>query len=76
MEIFLWWYQNLKGSGEQARCTAALGTGKKIMERHFFNCQHWEYDELEKIIEDYAETREKVLSSKQRKWILEKAGRD
>ena len=66
------WYQNLKGSGEQARCIERLGW-KKNNGTPFFQLSALEYDQLEKIIEDYAETREKVLSSKQRKWILKKA---
>ena len=66
------WYQNLKGSGEQARCIERLGW-KKNNGTQFFQLSALEHDQLEKIIEDYAKTREKVLSSKQRKWILKKA---
>ena len=66
------WYQNLKGSGEQARCVERLGW-KKYNGTPFFQLPALEYDQLEKIIEDYARTRNKVLSGEQKKWILEKA---
>ena len=66
------WYQNLKGNGEKARCIERLGW-KKNHGMPFFQLSALEHDQLEKIIEDYAKTREKVLSSKQQKWILEKA---
>lgn len=66
------WYQNLKGSGKQARCVERLGW-KKYNGTPFFQLPALEHDQLEKIIEDYARTRNKVLSDEQKKWILEKA---
>ena len=66
------WYQNLKGSGKQARCVERLGW-KKYNGTPFFQLPALEHDQLEKIIEDYAKIHKKVLSGEQRKWILEKA---
>ncbi|MDM8212230.1 hypothetical protein, partial [Mediterraneibacter glycyrrhizinilyticus] len=66
------WYQNLKGSGKQARNVERLGW-KKHNGTPLFQLPALEHDQLEKIIEDYARTRNKVLSGEQKKWILEKA---
>lgn len=66
------WYQNLKGSGKQARSVERLGW-KKHNGTPLFQLPALEHDQLEKIIEDYARTRNKVLSGEQKKWILEKA---
>ena len=66
------WYQNLKGSGEQARCVERLGW-KKYDGTPFLQLPALESDQLEKIIEDYAEMRKKVLSDEQKRWILAKA---
>ena len=66
------WYQNLKGSGEQARCVERLGW-KKYDGTPFLQLPALGSDQLEKIVEDYAEMRKKVLSDEQKRWILAKA---
>lgn len=66
------WYQNLTGSGEQARCVERLGF-KRYNGTPFLQLAAMENSQLEEIIKDYAKVSEKRVSDEQIKWILEKA---
>ena len=66
------WYQNLKGKGEQERCVERL-TFKKYNGMPFLQLSELDRTQMKNIIEDYAELQGKVLSDHQKDWILEKA---
>ena len=66
------WYQNLTGSGEQARCVERLGF-KRYNGTPFLQLLAMENSQLEEIIKDYAKVSEKRVSDEQIKWILKKA---
>ncbi len=66
------WFQNLVGSGEQARCVERLSY-KKHNGTPFLELPPLERNQLEKVIENYAELNKKSLSDRQKAWILKKA---
>ena len=69
------WYQNLKGSGKQARSVERLGWKKHNGDAVISTAKHLEHDQLEKIIEDYARTRNKFCQANRKNGFW-RSGRD